>query len=116
MHQHAVSSRLRRCVVYSYAIHWLGVTRNFRHKGLEAFFGRGSKARIQPQHAAKLRRQLGQLDAATGPRDMNMPGWKLHALKGDLKGHWAVWVDENWRLTFTFEGEDATLVDYQDYH
>ena len=47
---------------------------------------------------------------------MRAPGWKLHALKGGLKGHWAVWIDGNWRLTFTFEGKDAVLVDYQDYH
>ncbi len=47
---------------------------------------------------------------------MNLPGWKLHPLKGNLRGYWAVWVDENWRLIFTFEGADATLVDYADYH
>ena len=47
---------------------------------------------------------------------MAAPSWRLHPLHGDLKGHWAVWVDENWRLTFTFEGTDAVLVDYQDYH
>lgn len=47
---------------------------------------------------------------------MNLPGWRLHALKGPLQGHWAVWVDENWRLTFRFNGGDAELVDYQDYH
>ena len=53
---------------------------------------------------------------ANDPRDMNLPGWRLHALKGELKGHWAVSVDGNWRLIFQFEGEDAVLVDYQDYH
>jgi len=47
---------------------------------------------------------------------MNAPGWKLHALAGSLEGHWAVTVDGNWRLTFTFDGADAILVDYQDYH
>ena len=47
---------------------------------------------------------------------MEAPGWKLHGLKGDLKGHWAVWVGGNWRITFTFDGKDAILVDYQDYH
>ena len=47
---------------------------------------------------------------------MEMPGWRCHALAGALKGHWAVWVDANWRMTFTFEGSDAVLVDYQDYH
>lgn len=46
---------------------------------------------------------------------MNLPGWKCHLLKGNLYGHWAVWVDKNWRLTFAFEGEDAVLVDYPDY-
>jgi proteic killer suppression protein len=47
---------------------------------------------------------------------MNLPGWRWHPLAGDLAGHWAVWVDQNWRLTFSFEGTDAVLVDYQDYH
>jgi proteic killer suppression protein len=59
---------------------------------------------------------VSRLEDATSPKDMDAPGWKLHALKGDLKGHWAVWVDGNWRLTFTFEGPNAILVDYQDYH
>ena len=47
---------------------------------------------------------------------MNVPGWNLHALKGALKGHWSVKISGNWRVTFRFEGEDAVLVDYQDYH
>jgi proteic killer suppression protein len=93
------------------------VIKSFRHKGLERFFREGSKAGIQPKHAKRLRLQLGRLDAAKGAEDMNLPGWKWHLLKhGDLAGHWAVWVDENYRLTFTFEGTDAALVDYQDYH
>jgi proteic killer suppression protein len=90
--------------------------KTFRHKGIERFFREGSKAGIQPQHAKKLRLQLGRLDAAKSAEDMNLPGWKWHRLTGDLDGHWAVWVDKNWRLTFTFEGTDAVLVDYQDYH
>jgi toxin HigB-1 len=80
------------------------------------FYATGSKAGIQAAHAAKLRRQLAQLDQATAPRDMNLPGWKLHPLKGKLAGHWVVWVRGNWRLTFTFDGTDASIVDYQDYH
>ena len=60
--------------------------------------------------------QPGALDAAAGPEDMAKPTWHLHPLKGDLAGHWAVRVNQNWRLTFRFEGEDAVLVDYQDYH
>jgi proteic killer suppression protein len=90
--------------------------RTFKHRGLEAFFRLGSKAGIAPAHAARLRLQLAALDASVGPQGMNLPGWRLHALTGPLKGHWAVKVSGNWRLTFRFEGRDAVLVDYQDYH
>lgn len=90
--------------------------KSFRHKGLEDFFKSGSKAGIQPAHANRLRLQLGKLDTAKVPEDMGLPGWKLHPLTGDLKGCWAVSVNGNWRITFTFEGEDAVLVDYKDYH
>ena len=90
--------------------------KSFRHKGLERFFETGSKAGIQPSHAARLRLQLARLEASTSPDDMNLPGWKCHALKGALNGHWAVWVDKNWRLTFAFNHEDVVLVDYRDYH
>jgi proteic killer suppression protein len=92
------------------------VIRDFKHKGLERFFSTGNRAGIQPQHAKRLTLQLGALDAATGPSGMNMPGWKLHPLKAGLSGHWAVWVDKNWRLTFRFDGVDAVMVDYRDYH
>jgi proteic killer suppression protein len=90
--------------------------KSFRHKGIQQFFEEGVKAGIQTKHATRLRLQLSRLDDANEPKDMNAPGWKLHSLKGNLKNHWAVWVDANWRLTFTFEGKDAVLVDYQDYH
>jgi len=89
---------------------------SFLHKGLRLFFETGSKAGIQPHHAPRLGRQLIRLDTATGPEDMNFPGWRLHALTGGLAGHYAVTVNGNWRLTFRFEGGDAVLVDYQDYH
>jgi len=90
--------------------------KTFRHKGLEAFFLTGSKKGIQPSHANKLRLQLASLDCAKGPQDMNVSGWRLHALTGDLAGHWSATVNGNWRMTFRFEGQDAELVDYQDYH
>lgn len=90
--------------------------KTFRHKGLEDFFRRGSKAGIQPAHAKRLRAQLAMLNAVKGPADMGLPGWKLHPLTGGLKDHWAVWVNGNWRMTFTFDNGDAILVDYQDYH
>lgn len=90
--------------------------RTFRHKGVEQFFKTGSKAGIQPKHSQRLRMQLFALDNAQSKQDMNAPGWRLHPLKGDLEGHWAIHVSGNRRLTFTFEGTDAVLVDYQDYH
>ena len=90
--------------------------KSFRHRGIERFFRTGSKAGIQTNHAEKLRLQLFALDSARSPADMNAPGWKLHRLKGSLVDHWAISVSGNWRLTFKFEGEDAILVDYQDYH
>jgi proteic killer suppression protein len=90
--------------------------KTFRHKGLQAFFETGSKAGIQPHHAGKLRVLLTTLDSVKRMDDMNAPGWKLHPLTGDLAGHHSVTVIGNWRLTFTFEGEDAELVDYLDYH
>ncbi len=90
--------------------------KSFSHKGIEKFFRTGSTSGIQPSHEKKLRRQLAQLNAAANPQDMNLPGWGLHPLKGDLKGHWSVSVNGNWRLTFRFVGEDAELVNYQDYH
>lgn len=90
--------------------------KSFRHKGLQAFFERGTKAGIQAAHASKLSRQLARLDEAQKPQDMNVPGWGLHPLKGDLADHWAVTVNGNWRMTFVFDGVDAELVDYLDYH
>jgi proteic killer suppression protein len=92
------------------------VIKSFRHRGLEKFFVTGSKAGIQPKHTNKLRLQLFALDNAGQAGDMNAPGWKLHRLTGTLEGQWAVSVSGNWRMTFEFEGEDAILVDYQDYH
>ena len=90
--------------------------RSFRHAGLEEFFKTGSKAGIQPAHAKKLRQQLFALEEADKPSKMNVPGWRLHPLQGELAEHWSVRVNGNWRITFRFEGEDAILVDYRDYH
>lgn len=95
---------------------FVSVIRSFAHEGLAAFYETGRKAGIQAAHAARLRRQLGQLDQASSPADMNVYGWRLHPLKGDRAGHWAVWVNGNWRMTFNFDGTDASVVDYQDYH
>jgi len=86
------------------------------HKGIKAFFETGSKAGIQATHAPRLRLQLAALNRAKVPADIAVPNWKLHALKDDLKNHWAITVNGNWRITFRFENGDALLVNYQDYH
>lgn len=90
--------------------------RSFKHKGLERFFLKGTKAGIQPQHVERLRLVLGRLNASTAPEDMNLPGLFLHPLTGNRKGTWAVRVSGNWRVTFSFIDGHATNVDYEDYH
>jgi proteic killer suppression protein len=102
-----------KCISMRYTV---PVIKSFRHNGLQRFFSTGSKAGIQPNHAKKLRLLLARLDASTSGADMNLPLWGWHPLKGNMAGHWSVSVNGNWRLTFTFEGTDAILVDYLDYH
>lgn len=89
---------------------------SFRYKGLEALYVSGSKKGVQGAHVPKLTRILGALDVAQSPADLAIPGFRTHQLKGDLAGHWSVWVNGNWRVTFRFVGQDVELVDYQDYH
>jgi len=89
---------------------------SFRHKGLERFFYTGSKRGILPEHAQKIERILDRLDASVSPMDMNLPGYRLHELKGQDAGRWAVTISANWRITFEFANQNAFLVDYQDYH
>ena len=69
-----------------------------------------------PDHADKIARILDRLDASIAPADMNLPGYRLHELKGQEAGTWSVTVNANWRITFQFEGQDAVVVDYRDYH
>ena len=80
------------------------------------FFNTGSLAGIQSKHADKLNIQLSTLNQASSVQDMNVTGWNCHPLKGNLKDHYAVKVNGNWRLTFKFENGHAYVVDYQDYH
>ena len=90
--------------------------RRFRHNGLERLFTRGDARGVNPQFARKLRALLGLLDDSSGPEGMNVAGLRLHPLKGERKGQWAVTVSGNLRLVFEFDGEDATNVDLVDYH
>ena len=88
----------------------------FRHRGLERFFLSGTKSGIRPEHADRLRLVLGRLAAAVSPKDMDLPGLRLHPLRGKLKGRWSVTISGNWRVTFAFSGKDAIDIDYEDYH
>ena len=90
--------------------------KKFKHKGLKDFFETGSKKGIQARHAQRLRLILIRLHSSQTSEDMDLPGFKLHALKGKFQGHYAVTVSGNWRVVFKFEGKDAVNIDYLDYH
>ena len=90
--------------------------RSIRHKGLSRFYEEGDSRGVNTEHVEKLRDVLARLDAAASASDMDLPGFRLHALKGNLKGYWAVTVRANWRVVFRFEDGDAVDVDYLDYH
>jgi proteic killer suppression protein len=89
---------------------------SFQHKGLKLFYEKGNSSKLQPQHVGKIRLILTRLDAARVVEDMNVPGYGLHQLTGELKAFWSVKVDKNFRIIFRFVGEDAHDVDYLDYH
>ena len=90
--------------------------KSWRHKGLRKYYETGDKSGINADFADKLDEQLSTLDAATAMSQMAQPGWDLHPLQGDLKGHWSVKVNGNWRMTFKYEAGDAEVVDLTDYH
>ncbi|MYC68625.1 MAG: Killer protein [Acidobacteriia bacterium] len=89
---------------------------SFRHRGLKALYESRTARWVTPEHVGKLRDILAVLDQSSGPEGMNLPAFRLHALRGPLKGHYAVWVSGNWRVTFRFEDGVAVDVDYVDYH
>jgi proteic killer suppression protein len=88
----------------------------FKHKGLEIFFTKGSLKSIPAQYAERIERMLDRLDASKQPDDMNLPGYKFHQHKGSRKYEFAVFLTGNWRITFEFEGDDATNANLEDYH
>jgi len=92
------------------------VIKSFRHRGLKALYEGGLPGKVAPNHIAKLDRILTMLDRSSGPEGMNLPGLRLHPLKGVLKGYYAVSVSGNWRVTFRFMDGHAMDVDYLDYH
>ena len=89
--------------------------KSFRHKELKAIY-EGRPAKIPPDHLSKVQNVLTVLDHCSHPEGMNLPGFRLHKLRGKLKGHYAVRVSGNWRITFRFEEEQAIDVNYVDYH
>ena len=90
--------------------------KSFRHRGLKELYEGGRSARVAPGNVAKLLRILTALDRSSSPTGMDLPGFRLHPLKGRLNGHHAVSVSANWRVTFRFEDGHAVDVDYLDYH
>jgi len=89
---------------------------SFRHKGLQKYYETGSLAGIQPAHGKRLKMQLAALDTAQTVEDMDIPGFRLHPLKGSDLGRWSIWVNGNWRLTFEFDNGNVRILDYEDYH
>lgn len=90
--------------------------KSIRHKGLRRFHETGSASGVQASHAPRLRLQLAALESAQTIDDMDIPGFRLHPLKGEMKGRWSIFVNGNWRLTFEFEQGNVYVLDYEDYH
>ena len=90
--------------------------KSFQHKGLKAFYEKGTTKGIRPDHEKRLRFMLGALDEASCPGELGLPGYRLHPLKGRLIGFWSMTVSGNWRIIFRFIGTDVELVDYLDYY
>ena len=90
--------------------------KSFKHKGLKKFYETGSKQGVQAQHASKLRLQLAALDSAQVLEDLDIPGYRLHELRGNRKGIWLISVSGNWRITFEFTDGNISIVNYEDYH
>ncbi len=89
---------------------------SFKHRGLKSLYDGRTARRVAPKHIQKLLDILAVLDQSCGPEDMDLPGFRLHPLKGELRGHFSVSVSGNWRVIFRFEGGHARDVDYVDYH
>jgi len=98
------------------ALYVLSMIIGFRHRGLRRLYEEDDRRGLRQEHVEKIRRVLALLDQATRPEDLDLPGYRLHPLKGDLAGFWSVSIRANWRIIFRFEGQDVTGVDYLDYH
>jgi proteic killer suppression protein len=92
------------------------VITSFKHKGLQRFFTNGDHRGIPAVVAPRIARILDRLDVSRLPDEMNLPGFKFHALKGSHLGFFSVHVSGNWRITFCFDNHDAVAVNLEDYH
>ena len=92
------------------------MVRRFRHRGLKRLYERDDRSGVNAAHVARLERILTLLDVAQRPADIDLPGYRLHPLKGERKGEWSVSVSGNWRVTFRFDEGDVTDLNYEDYH
>jgi len=92
------------------------MVRSFKHRGLKRLYERGDRSGIRPDLLETVEDFLARLDEAATPQALNLPGYRLHPLKGDLQGFWSVTVRANWRIMFRFEGTDAFDVELIDYH
>jgi proteic killer suppression protein len=90
--------------------------RSFKHRGLKRLYERGDRSGIRPDLVDTVQEILTILDEAAAPQALNLPGYRLHPLKGDLQGFWSVTVRANWCIKFRFEGTDAFEVELIDYH
>ncbi|GAA4486846.1 type II toxin-antitoxin system RelE/ParE family toxin [Microbacterium panaciterrae] len=90
--------------------------RSFRHKGLRLLYETGKASGVQPHHTKRLRIQLAVLDSAQTVDDVDLPGFRLRALRGESRGRWSIWVNGNWQVTFEFRDGDAYILNYEDYH
>ncbi len=90
--------------------------RTFRHKGLKRLYEKDNSSGVRGDQAARIRDVLSHLDLAEAPTDLDLPGYRLHALRGDLTGYWSVTISGNWRIIFRFEDGDALDVNLVDYH
>jgi proteic killer suppression protein len=90
--------------------------RRFRHRGLKRLYERDDRSGVNAAHVGRLERILTLLDVAQRPADIDLPGYRLHPLKGERKGEWSVSVSGNWRVTFRFDEGDVTDLNYEDYH
>lgn len=90
--------------------------RNFHHSGLRQLFEKGERKKLNPMHLDKIRRILARLNESSRASDMDLPGYRLHPLKGSMDGFWSVTVQANWRIVFRMQNGDVFDVDYLDYH